>query len=202
VRPIVIVPTGIANTASVATAFTRIGAQPKITHDAAEIDRADQLVIPGVGSFGAAVAALDRLGLRPLLSERLANGRPTLAICVGMQLLAKVSSESPKAAGLGFLPGDVSRFPEPVQAPQLGWNVVSPDPHSRYLEAGWAYFANSYRLTEVPDGWAAATTDHGGTFVSALERGNLLACQFHPELSGAWGSQLLTRWMTMSQGVN
>lgn len=199
---IVIVPTGTANTASVMAAFSRLGAQPRITHDAGEIERAEQLVIPGVGSFGAAVAALDGLGLRSLLTERLARDRPTLAICVGMQLWAKVSSESQNAAGLGFISSEVSRFSEPVQIPQLGWNLVSPDSSSRYLEAGWAYFANSYRITEIPEGWAAATSDHGGTFVSALERGNLLACQFHPELSGVWGSQLLLRWMTISGGVN
>jgi len=77
--------------------------------------------------------------------------------------------------------------------------MVSPDPESRFVEPGWGYFANSYRLTAIPAGWLGATSEHGGQFVSALERGGLLACQFHPELSGAWGARVLTRWMTESQ---
>jgi imidazoleglycerol phosphate synthase glutamine amidotransferase subunit HisH len=83
----------------------------------------------------------------------------------------------------------------PCRVPQLGWNGVKPTPGARLLREGHAYFANSYRLTEIPAGWEGATSDHGGPFVAALERGNTLACQFHPELSGAFGRDLLARWL-------
>ena len=79
--------------------------------------------------------------------------------------------------------------------PQMGWNRVEPGPGSRFVESGWAYFANSYRIDRLPEGWAGSSTDHGGEFVSALEKGDVLACQFHPELSGEWGARLLDRWL-------
>jgi len=72
---------------------------------------------------------------------------------------------------------------------------VVPAPEARLLEDGWAYFANSFRWTDVPEGWQAALSDHGGPFVAAVERGRVLACQFHPELSGSWGQDLLQRWL-------
>lgn len=159
---------------------------------------ANHVVLPGVGTFGAAAAAIDRIGLRTALVDRIKDGRPTLAICVGMQILAMASSESPGAMGLGLIDGEAAAFDDEVEVPQLGWNLVSPNPEFRFVQPGWAYFANSYRLTTIPYGWSGATTDHGGTFVSALERGDVLACQFHPELSGSWGNEVLTRWMTLT----
>ena len=77
----------------------------------------------------------------------------------------------------------------------MGWNEVEPGAGSRYLSPGWAYFANSFRYTQVPPGWTVATADHGGEFVAAMERGSVLAVQFHPELSGAWGAAVLSRWL-------
>ena len=79
--------------------------------------------------------------------------------------------------------------------PQLGWNRVVPKEGCTFLNEGYAYFANSYRLTSIPEGWSGATSDHGGDFVAAIERGTILACQFHPELSGAWGAELVDRWL-------
>jgi imidazoleglycerol phosphate synthase glutamine amidotransferase subunit HisH len=92
----------------------------------------------------------------------------------------------------------VRRFAGDINVPQLGWNQVAPSSQSSFLEPGWAYFANSYRIDRAPDGWLAATTEYGGRFVSAMERGNVLACQFHPELSGPWGASLLGRWMELA----
>lgn len=192
---VTIVPTGTANTASVVAAFRRLGTAPVIVSDADVVDRADRVVLPGVGAFGAAMAELDRTGMREALQRRLAGGRPVLAICVGMQLLAEASAESTGVAGLGQIKATVGRFPESVRVPQLGWNQVAAGAGCRFVDDGWAYFANSYRIDEVPEGWAAATTDHGGPFLAAMERGEVLACQFHPELSGEWGSRVLARWL-------
>lgn len=194
-RPVTVIPTGTANTASVLAAFRRLGANPVIATDPTEVARSDRVVLPGVGSYGAAMAEVDRVGMREAMQQRLTEGRPTLAICVGMQLLAASGDENADAMGLGLFEGHVTRFPETVRVPQLGWNEVRAGPGCRFVSDGWAYFANSYRIDATPDGWSAATTDHGGKFVSALERGDLLACQFHPELSGVWGSGILAAWL-------
>ena len=190
-----IVPTGTANLASVAAAFERLGHTPVEAADRSLVDRARWVVVPGVGAFGAAMSAIDRLGIREALRDRLAAGSPTLAVCVGMQLLCAESEESPGSVGLDVVPEKVGRFPASVKVPQLGWNLVAPAPDSSLIEAGWAYFANSYRLAHAPAGWDATFTDYGGGFVSAMHRGSVLACQFHPELSGAWGSRLIGRWL-------
>ena len=112
-----------------------------------------------------------------------------------MQLLCEMSDENIETYGLGVVSETVTRFPEGLNVPQLGWNRVTPDSTSRFLRPGWAYFANSYRLGSVSDGWVGATSEYGGSFVSAMEKGDVLACQFHPELSGEWGSNLLARWL-------
>ena len=195
------VPTGTANRASVAAAFQRIGATVALVESAADVVAAEFLVVPGVGAFGVAMKQVDALGLRRALRQRIDAGRPTLAVCVGMQLLSASSEESPEAVGLGIVPSVVGRFAGDLRVPQLGWNQVTPHPGSRFIEAGWAYFANSFRLERVPRGWLGATTDYGGGFVSAMERQNVLACQFHPELSGSWGAGLLARWLDLSQAA-
>lgn len=195
-----IVRTGTANLASVAAAFRRLGQEPAIAACPEDVVTASRVVLPGVGSFGAAIAELDRVGMRAALSDRLTEAKPTLAICVGMQLLAAASEESEGARGLGLLDTTVSRFPDNQRVPQLGWNRVSAEQGCRFLGDGWAYFANSYRLAHPPPGWRCAVAGHGGEFVAGLERGDVLACQFHPELSAEWGSEVLWRWLGATGG--
>lgn len=193
--PVTVVATGTANTASVLAALHRAGASPTLTTDRDAVAGADRLVLPGVGSFGAAMAALREHRLVNLIREHAHAERPLLAVCVGLQVLFDSSEESPGAKGLGVIPGHLTRFHGAVRVPQLGWNRVHPTAGARYLRHGYAAFANSYKLDALPDGWHGATADHGGPFVAALERGAQLACQFHPELSGTWGQALLTRWL-------
>jgi glutamine amidotransferase len=195
VRKVTIVPTGTANTASVVAALTRLGASTEEATSADDVAASPGVVVPGVGAFGAAMAQVETLGLRQALRERIAANRPTLAVCVGMQLLAGSSEESPGATGLRVFEERVSRFGDRVSVPQMGWNTVEPGQDARFVEPGWAYFANSYRFDRVPAGWAGSQSHHGGAFVSALEKGDVLACQFHPELSGSWGAGLLDRWL-------
>jgi imidazole glycerol phosphate synthase glutamine amidotransferase subunit len=192
---LVMVPTGTANVASVGAAFRRLGVEPREAATPDDVATAVRVVVPGVGAFGSAMGAIDAAGMRDVLRDRVDTGRATLAVCVGMHVLGESSTESPGSVGLGAVPAAVSRFPAGVRVPQLGWNRVSPTGASRYLSPGWAYFANSYRLTRVPNGWAAATAEYGGSFLAALERGAVLAVQFHPELSGGWGAGVLTRWL-------
>lgn len=192
---VAIVATGTANLASIFAAIRRSGHEPSLARGPEEVSAAERVVLPGVGSFGAAMGEIDRTGMTESLERRLGDGRPTLAVCVGMQLLGKASAESPGAGGLGVFDRNVGRFPATVRVPQMGWNRVRCDPRSRYLTDGWAYFANSYRIDELPDGWVGAWADHGGEFVAGMERGEVLACQFHPELSGSWGRDLIARWL-------
>ena len=191
---VVVVPTGVANLASVLAGFRRVGAVPEVALDAEAVLDAPRVMLPGVGAFGPAMEGLRAKALDTALRERIAAGRRTMAICVGLQLLFEASDESPGASGLGVIAGEVGRFPAGVRAPQFGWNEVRPAPDCRLLEPGYAYFANSYRALQAP-GCAVAWAEHGGRFVAAVERGSLLACQFHPELSGAYGRQLLERWL-------
>lgn len=216
-RDVLIVPTGSANIASVLTALARLGCRTRLAESAAEIDAAERVVLPGVGAFGAAMAQLDRLGFTTTLRERLAAGRPTLGVCLGMQLLARESEESPGVAGLGIVPARIERFTdehgsteprgdelgggEPrLRVPHMGWNRVEFEGDA--FPGGAAYFANSFRLRSAPDGWTAAFSDHGGRFVAAMARAGVLACQFHPELSGRWGLELLDRWLTAPESIS
>ncbi len=197
-RSLALVRTGTANLASVGAAFERLGYAPEITMDPAAVAVADVAVLPGVGAFGAARAALDASeGLVEALLGRIAAGRPLLAVCVGLHLLCASSEESPGVVGLGVVDGHLARFPAGpgVRVPHMGWAHVTPTSGARWLRPGAAYFAHSYRLPAVPAGWEGATAEHGGSFVAALERGPVLALQLHPELSGAWGEDLLRRWL-------
>ncbi len=194
-REVLVVATGSANTASVISALARCGASPRLSSSASELDAADHVVLPGVGAFGAVAGRLERLGLLDVLRRRIAAERATLAICLGMQLLGAGSEESPGAAGLGVVPAVARRFAGDVRVPQLGWNRVDADSSCRVLASGFAYFANSYCLVDAPAGWRWARTEHGVGFVSAMERGGVVACQFHPELSGEFGADLIKRWL-------
>jgi len=192
---VLVIQTGTANIASVLAGLRRAGARPVIDNDPDRLARADRVVVPGVGALAPAMARLERDGLTAVLRDRVAEDRPTLAICLGLQLLCNGSEESAGVAGLGVLATEVKRFGHGVRVPQMGWNQVLPGNNCRYLQRGYAYFANSYRLANAPEPWRTAWSDHGGPFVAAVERGDVVGCQFHPELSGSWGRDLLVRWL-------
>jgi imidazole glycerol-phosphate synthase subunit HisH len=193
-REVVVLPTGTANLASVLAAFSRLGAATRIAEDAAMVRAAERVVLPGVGTFGAALAGLRKAVLADAVASRVRSGMATLAMCVGLQVFFEESDESLGVIGLSVIPGRVGPFPETVRVPQFGWNRIEPSPACRLLAPGYAYFANSYRVLEAP-GWAVATAEHGGAFVAGLEREQVVACQFHPELSGAYGHGLIARWL-------
>jgi imidazole glycerol-phosphate synthase subunit HisH len=193
---VTVIDTEAANLASVLAGLRAVGADPEVCQDPARVAADELVVLPGVGAFGAVAACLQATGCGDAVRARVAGGRPLLAVCLGLQVLCEGSDESPGVDGLGLVPGVLRRFEGPgLRVPQLGWNQVLPQPGSRLLRAGHAYYANSYRLEALPAGWTGATSEHGGSFVAALERGPILACQFHPELSGAWGRALLRRWL-------
>ncbi len=196
-----IVPTGVANLEAVAAAFRRLGKTPRLLDSAAGISSAAYVVLPGVGSFAGGMAELRRRGWGAAVRRRVEEGRPTLAICLGLQLLCEESEEAPDTAGLGCVPGRVVRLAESRRLPQLGWNRVAAPAGATFLRSSVVYFANSYGLEAGPAGWTAAMGRHGSRFVAGLERGGVLACQFHPELSGKVGAGLLKRWLEQSPGA-
>lgn len=192
---VVIVDSGVANLTSIASAFGRLGAAVAVTPDPDAVRSAPRVVLPGVGAFGAGLATLRARGLTTAIADVAARGTPLLGVCLGMQMLCERSDEAPGVPGLGVIPGGCLRLPDSVRVPQLGWNHVAAEPGARLLASGVAAFANSYALRDAPAGWTPAWSTHGAPFVAALERNAILACQFHPELSGAWGAALLGRWL-------
>lgn len=183
---IAIIDTGIANTASVSAAFERLGCSVTLTRDPQRVSGASFVVLPGVGRFGEGMRSLRASRLDRVIAERIKQDRPLLGICLGLQLLCVGSEESPGIEGLGLIDAMVTRFPATIRTPQHGWNRVG---------NGYAYFSNSYRVGSIPDGWDGELSDHGGEFIASLRRGRTYACQFHPELSGAWGAGVLRSWI-------
>jgi imidazole glycerol phosphate synthase glutamine amidotransferase subunit len=192
-----IIDTGCANVRSMETALQRAGLETFTARTDRDVIESQFVVLPGVGSFGSALEMLEAQGMADAVRSRIASGAPTLSVCVGLQLLGSGSEESPDARGLGVFGARAERFAPDERVPHMGWNLV----RSGWLPEGHAYFANSYRFGNDAveelrnEGWQIATTWHGGEFVAAMRRGKVLACQFHPELSGSWGEKLLRDWI-------
>jgi imidazole glycerol-phosphate synthase subunit HisH len=195
---VLIIATGIANVASMMSAFQRLGARPRLTQDPAEVVMGNAVVLPGVGAFGTGMARLRETGLGDAVRERVQSGKALLAVCLGLQLLCRSSEETPGVSGLSLFDATVTRLATSHRIPQLGWNAVEAPKGAEYLRSGYAYFANSYCVREIAGVECVATAEYGHSFVAAFEQGGLLACQFHPELSGQWGAGVLRRWLDRS----
>jgi imidazole glycerol-phosphate synthase subunit HisH len=189
---IAIIDYGAGNLTSVRKAFAHLGADVIVTADAADLARAEKLVLPGVGHF-AATEALDRAGLRDAILAEIARGKPFLGICVGLQWLFEGSEEAPGVRGAGVLRGLCRAFPASVKSPHVGWNTLAPRNGSRLLRdigtSEFVYYTHSY-AAPVCDA-AAALTDYGAPFAAAVERDSVFGVQFHPEKSGAAGLRIL-----------
>ena len=198
---ITIVDYGMGNLRSVQKALQKVGAQAVISSDPADIDRADRLILPGVGAFG---DGMDQLRARQLigpLHRFVDSGKPFLGICLGQQMLFEWGQEDGGHAGLGILPGKVLRFrlEDPtLKVPHMGWNalnITKPDPMLAGLKSGdCVYFVHSYYAAPVDPSIVAATADYGGPFCAAVRRGNLFATQFHPEKSQRVGLRILANF--------
>lgn len=204
--PTTIIDYGMGNLRSVQKALEHIGEPAEITSCSRTISQAERLVLPGVGAFRDAAAALKRHDLTNVICDYVNADRPFLGICLGLQLLLEVSFEDGEHEGLGIIPGAVRRFELPAEfkIPHMGWNQLSgvnenPSPllHGLTSEA-WFYFVHSYYVDPTDTSWIAATTDYGGPFVSAISRGRVTATQFHPEKSQSAGLSLLRNFVAMS----
>ena len=186
---IAIIDYDAGNIKSVEKALLLLGEEVKITDDAQEILSADKVVLPGVGAFGDAMGNLERRGLVPVIRETVEKGTPFLGICLGLQLLFERSDEAPGVAGLGILPGEILRIPskEGLKIPHMGWNSLRLEHGGRLFdqvsEQSYVYFVHSYYLKAGEEEIVKASTEYGVHIHASVEKGNVFACQFHPEKS-------------------
>jgi glutamine amidotransferase len=196
---IAVVDYGIGNLRSAEKALQHLGADARLTAAEDEIRGAAAVVLPGVGNFGACMRALRATGLEPVTKGAATDGRPFLGVCVGMQMLFDGSDESPDVPGLGVVAGRVTRLPDAVRLPQIGWNTLEVRAGSR-LGAGlgpepWLYFVHTYAPVPCDDDVVAGWCVYGRRFAAAIEAGPLWATQFHPEKSSTAGLHLLANFV-------
>jgi imidazole glycerol-phosphate synthase subunit HisH len=191
---------GIGNLHSAHKALVRQGADARLTADPALIADADAVVLPGVGAFGACMAAMRDSGLEQPVREAVASGRPFLGVCIGTQMLFDDSEEAKGVAGLGVIAGSVRRLATGVKLPQMQWNRIDIVAEDEPMFAGladrpWFYFVHSFHPVPTNPAAVVATCDYGGAVNAAFRAGNVFATQFHPEKSAAAGRRLLANFV-------
>jgi imidazole glycerol phosphate synthase glutamine amidotransferase subunit len=186
---------GAGNLRSVQNTLAEVGCEYEVVRDAAGLERASKIVLPGVGHFGQMMRSLT---VQATLRERIAAGVPFLGICLGMQALFERSEEAPELEGLGLYRGVVKRFPADARVPHMGWNELEVRPGSRLIPEGskpFVYFAHSYYVPEVEQ--ASAVCTYEVRYTAALEAGNVFGVQFHPEKSGPVGIGIVRRFVEL-----
>lgn len=191
------------NIKSVEKALVHLGQEVKITDNAQEILSADKVVLPGVGAFGDAMDNLKRRGLDAVIRQAAGKGTPFLGICLGLQLLFERSGEAPGVEGLGILPGEILKIPakEGLKIPHMGWNSLHLEHEGRLFqnvpEQSYVYFVHSYYLKAGEEEIVKASAEYGVHIHASVEKGNVFACQFHPEKSSDVGLQILKNFVEL-----
>lgn len=200
---IAIIDYDAGNLRSVEKALKYIGQPCVVTNDPQEILSADKVILPGVGAFGDAMGKLHRSGLVDVIKQVVEKNIPFLGICLGLQLMFESSEEAPGVQGLGLLPGKIVRIPQTdgLKVPHVGWNSITINPKSRLFKnipnQSYVYFVHSYYLQAQNPEDVAATTEYGTLIHGAVERGNIFACQFHPEKSSSLGLTILKNFASL-----
>jgi glutamine amidotransferase len=206
---IAVIDYGAGNLRNVCKALDRVGADLTLTADPREIERADKVVLPGVGAFADCMMGLQQRDLVEPCLEAAHSGRPFLGICVGMQLLFDIGEEMGEWPGLGLIPGRVGRFDfagleggNRLQIPHIGWNQIQLDQPDNPLVAGvtphgYAYFVHSFHARGLPAENIVASAEYGYAFPAVVARRNVFGIQFHPEKSQAVGLQMLRNFVTL-----
>ena len=194
------------NLKSVEKALHFLGEESIVTRDRREVSKADKLILPGVGSFGAAMDQLRKYEIDQMLAEAAAEGKPILGICLGLQLFFDGSEESQGVEGLHLLKGSILKIPnaEGLKIPHIGWNSLKLAGNGRLFEGikeePYVYFVHSYYLKAQDESIVKAYTEYGVSIHASVERGNVFACQFHPEKSGGAGLSILSNFAKLSGG--
>lgn len=196
---ITILDYGAGNLRSVQNTLAEIGADYELTRDAAGLERAAKIILPGVGHFGQMMRALDQMQVREALLNRIRAGVPFLGICLGLQALFQSSEEAPEESGLGLFEGKIRRFAAGAKVPHMGWNEIKPGAGAKLL-AGLAahpylYFAHSY-YAPVNEA-TAAVCSYTVDYTAVLECGNVYGVQFHPEKSGPLGLKIVRNFVEL-----
>lgn len=191
---IAIIDYGSGNVGSVQNALDYLGVKSILTNNANEIKNADKVILPGQGRFGDVMNKLRQRKLDEVLIKEISQGKPCLGICIGLQILFEKSEEDVGIKGLGLIKGKVRRFQTKLKVPQIGWNQVEQKKESilfNGLNKNNYYFVHSFFVEPTNNPVILSKTDYGGNFVSAIEKDNVFAVQFHPEKSGITGLKLL-----------
>ena len=192
---IVIIDYNVGNLKSVVGAFKRIGLEAVVSRDEKVIKEAKGIVLPGVGTFPTAMKNLEKYHIVDILTERKESGIPILGICLGMQILFEKGGEVKETKGLGFIPGSVRYMDIDEKIPHMGWNSLNIKPQARLFDGiannSYVYFVHSYYLKADNDDIVAASTEYSTHIHASVEKGNLFACQFHPEKSSETGLRIL-----------
>lgn len=200
---IAIIDYDAGNIRSVEKALIALGEQPVVTRDKNTILAADKLILPGVGAFGDAMERLHQYGLVDVIREAVKNGTPLLGICLGLQLLFEHSDESDGVKGLGILKGQILKIPDSpgLKIPHMGWNSLHIQNSGRLFkgipENTYVYFVHSYYLQAEEKEIVKATTQYSTCIHASVEKGNVFACQFHPEKSSRWGLKILENFAAL-----
>ena len=196
-----IVDYGVGNLKSVSNALSYVGLDNRITGDAGELERANAILLPGVGAFPDAARKLRQTGLDEVIL-RAGREKPVLGICLGLQLLFARGEEGEDCLGLGVVPGVVKRMETQYKLPHIGWNSLSfPNPSPLFQgleERSWVYFVHSFSGRADDPTQVIATTDYGMEVVAAVQNGNFFGTQFHPEKSGDVGLEILKNFGAMN----
>ena len=193
------------NIKSVEKALNFLGEEVKITRDREEILSADGVILPGVGAFGDAMEKLHQYGLVDVIHEVVDRQIPFLGICLGLQLMFESSEETPGVEGLHLLDGKIRRIPaaEGLKIPHIGWNDLTFPNEGRLFrgveEHSYVYFVHSYYLEATEPSIVTATTEYGTLIHVSVEKGNIFACQFHPEKSSRVGMKILRNFIEITQ---
>ncbi len=189
------------NIKSVEKAMIALGESVEVTRQRDTILSADHVILPGVGAFGNAMEKLRGYGLVDVINEVVDRQIPLLGICLGLQLLFESSEESPGVAGLGILPGEILKLPDDrgLKIPHIGWNSLSYPNSGRLFEGvseqSYVYFVHSYYLKAGKQDIVTATTEYAALIHASVEKGNVFACQFHPEKSSDVGMKILQNFL-------
>ena len=202
---LVIVDYGAGNLRSVARAVAHAGGQPLITSSGRDVERADALIVPGVGAAADTMANLKRHNMVAPIREYIASGRAFLGVCMGQQALFDVSEEGGEHPCLGVLTGRVMRLPDGLKVPHMGWNrvrIVQPHPIFENIPDGsYFYFVHSYYPRPDDAAIVIGETEYGVTFASVVGRDNVVATQFHPEKSGTTGLRMYENFLRLAAGA-